>query len=110
MKARHCRITDTDIRSTLASYMRVTVQVVPEVARAILRGKPLKEASSEVSAVADRLAASIKPLHHEVDDETSASYLTLEVTDRATADQAVNQLLRCRDVRAAFVKPRATAP
>jgi hypothetical protein len=90
--------------------MRIIVQVAPQVARAIHRGKPLKEACSEVSAVADRLAASIKPLHPEVDDETLATYFTLEVTDRATADQAVQQLLRCRDVRAAYVKPRATAP
>jgi hypothetical protein len=93
--------------------MRVTVQVAPKVARAILRGKPLKEVCSEVSAVADQLATSIKPLHHDVDDEKSASYLTLEVTDRATADHAIQQLLRCRGVLGAFVKPlatRATAP
>jgi hypothetical protein len=90
--------------------MRIIVQVAPQVARAIRRGMSFGEACSEVSAVAYRLGASIKPLHPEVDDETLGSYFTLEVTDRATAKQAVQQLLRCRDVRAAYVKPRAAAP
>lgn len=90
--------------------MRIIVQVAPEVARALHRGKPLHKACSEMSAVADRLSSSIQPLHPDVDDETLASYFTLEVPDRTTADQTVQQLLRCRDVRAAYVKPRAAAP
>lgn len=82
--------------------MEITIKLAPEVACAIYRGKPLKEACPEVSAVADRLSTSLKP--HTPPDQ----YFTLEVPDRATADQIVKQLDGCcSHVLAAYWKPRA---
>lgn len=110
MNMRFYCIAEASIKSMLEISMRIIVQVTPQVARAIHRGKPIKEVCPEVSAVAERLSTSIKPLHPGDADETAASYFTLEVPDRATADQIVERLKSCRDVRAAFWKPRAAAP
>lgn len=90
--------------------MRLIVQVAPQVVRQLHRGKPLKSALSDVSAVAESLSLPIRPLHPNVDDEALESYFVVDVPNEEVGEEAAKRIRRCRGIRAAYLKPAASLP
>jgi hypothetical protein len=74
--------------------MRITVQLVPELAKA-----------SEIARLADDLGISFRALHPGTDDPALASYFVVDVPDSGATQDIVTRLRHSPAVRAAYVKP-----
>jgi hypothetical protein len=89
--------------------MEITLQVRPDVARALQRGPPSAESQELLKAAAD-LGVSLEPIHPGAEDPLLISYFTVAVSDPASVEEVVNRLRQCRAVEAAYVKPPDALP
>ncbi|MGH9881298.1 MAG: hypothetical protein ACRD6N_07665 [Pyrinomonadaceae bacterium] len=88
----------------------ITLQVRPEVARALQhRGQPSAE-SEELLKTAANLGVSLEPIHPGTEDPILISYFTAAVADPDSVEQVLDRLRQCRAVEAAYVKPPDALP
>lgn len=85
--------------------MTITVQVAPELARALRQAGPASGPAAELQRVADELRVSFRPLHPGTDDLTLSSYLVVDVSDPAVVERVIARLRQNPAVKAAYVKP-----
>jgi hypothetical protein len=85
--------------------MTITVQVAPELARALCNGAPASGPAAELRRIADELRVSFRPLHPGTDDLTLSSYLVVDVSDPALVERVLARLRQNPAVKAAYVKP-----
>lgn len=85
--------------------MTITVQVVPELARALRHPGSSSGQTAELERIADELHVSFRPLHPGTDDPTLGSYLVAEVSDPAVVEHVIARLRQNPAVKAAYVKP-----
>jgi hypothetical protein len=85
--------------------MTITIQIAPELARALRHRGPGMGPAAEFERLADELKFSFRPLHPGTDDLTLSSYLVVDVSDPATAERVIARLRQSPAVKAAYVKP-----
>lgn len=101
----------TKLPSSAACHMQVTVQVDPEVARSLTKGRRAAgRGASKLCRTLDSLSLDLFPLHPGADSENLGSYFAVDVPDAKTAKRVVRRLRPCRGIRAAYVKPVDTLP
>jgi hypothetical protein len=90
--------------------MEVTIQVRPDVARALDKRGPPTAASRELLQAAAELGLTLVPLHPGVEVAPLSTYFHARVQDYAAAEQVIGRLLQCPAVEAAYVKPLDAMP
>lgn len=85
--------------------MTITVQVAPELARALRQQEGSAGPAKEFERLAADLNVSFRALHPNTDDVTLSSYLVADVSDAGEAERVVARLRQSPVVRAAYVKP-----
>lgn len=90
--------------------MQVMVKTSEEVARNLHQQSPPTDESQELLKITEELEVSMKQLYPGVDDPVLSTYFTVEVIDRAAAEELINRLLQCSAVEAAYVKPPDELP
>lgn len=85
--------------------MTITVQVAPELARALRHPGSSSGEVAELERIADELHVSFRPLHPGTDDPTLGSYLVVDVSDPAVVERVIARLRQNPAVKAAYVKP-----
>jgi hypothetical protein len=90
--------------------MEITLQLKPNVARALTNREPLTEDSDELLKTAAELHLSLVPLHPGVEDPQLTTYFTAEVADHAQVQEVISRLRQCHAVEAAYVKPQDAMP
>jgi len=90
--------------------MEITLQLKPNVARALANREPLTEDSDELLKTAAELHLSLVPLHPGVEDPQLTTYFTAEVADHAHVQEVISRLRQCHAVEAAYVKPQDAMP
>lgn len=88
----------------------VVVQVRPEAARELSGQRFESHGAKEVAETVSALGASLAQMHPGVSDTTLAQYFTVEVPEEAAAKEAVDRLMNCEAVEAAYVKPSDEMP
>jgi hypothetical protein len=90
--------------------MQVILRVRPELALA-LHGRQLSSSESEeILQTATELGVTLSPMHPGTEDPSLASYFTIEVPERATAEEVIARLNHCHGVEAAYLKPPDELP
>jgi hypothetical protein len=90
--------------------LEITVQLKPKAAAEFTHEAQPTPETEQLARSLKELGLSLQPMHPGQGDPTLASYFTIEVPDRKTADRAL-EALRGRDaVEAAYVKPAAEHP
>jgi hypothetical protein len=88
----------------------ITLQVRPEVARALQQlGQPAAESEELLQTVAD-LNVSLQPIHPGTEDPILISYFTVAVSDPDSVERVLDRLRQCRAVEAAYIKPPDALP
>ena len=90
--------------------VRITVQVSPEVARALHHRAPATAVSQGIARVLESLSVPLEPLHPDTDDEILSSYFAADVPDATAAQAVISQLRPLPGVQAAYVKPPDELP
>ncbi|HEU5170772.1 MAG TPA: hypothetical protein VFU46_09545 [Gemmatimonadales bacterium] len=85
--------------------MTITVQVAPELARALRHRGPPSAQTAELERIATELGVSFRPLHPDTDDVTLSSYLVVDVSDPDLAERVMARLRQSPAIKAAYVKP-----
>lgn len=90
--------------------MKVNVQVLENVARALpQRNSPTAE-SEELLRLIETFGLTLEPTHRDTDDPNLQSYFTVEVPDNSTAQRLIARLQQSEAVVAAYVKPPDELP
>lgn len=88
----------------------ITLQVRPEVARALQhRGQPSTE-SEDLLQTAANLGVRLEPIHPGTEDPILMSYFTAAVADPDSVERVLDRLRQFRAVEAAYVKPPDALP
>jgi hypothetical protein len=97
---------------TMASddAIRITIQVRPDVARALQGLLPSSPEAEEVARAAAELGTVLEPIHPGVDDPHLETYFTVEVADPAAADRLLEEFGANPAIEAAYIKPSDAAP
>jgi hypothetical protein len=97
---------------TMASEdaVRITIQVRPDVARALQGRLPNSPEATEVARAAAELGTVLEPIHPGVDDPHLETYFTVDVADSAAADRLLEELGANPAIEAAYIKPPDAAP
>ena len=90
--------------------MEITLQLKPDVARALANRGPRTKDLDELLNTAADLHVSFMPLHPRVEDPQLTTYFTTEVADPANVQEVISRLRQCRAVEAAYVKPQDAMP
>jgi len=85
--------------------MTITVQVTPELARALCDKGASSGAAKELEGIAHELDLSFRPLHPDTNDPILSSYLVVDVSDPAVEQRVLTRLRQSPAVKAAYVKP-----
>ncbi len=88
----------------------ITLQVRPDVSRALQQRGPPSAESEELLKTAANLGVSLEPIHPGAEDPLLISYFTVKVTDPDSVELVVDRLRQCRAVEAAYVKPPDALP
>jgi hypothetical protein len=88
----------------------VIVQVRPEAARELSGQRFESPGAKEVAETVSALGSSLEQMHPGVSDATLAQYFTVQVPEESAARDAVDRLLNCEAVEAAYVKPSDEMP
>ena len=97
---------------TMASddAIRITIQVRPDVARALQGLLPSSSEAEEVARTAAGVGAVLEPIHPGVDDPRLETYFSVGVADPAAADRLLEELRANPAIEAAYIKPPDAAP
>lgn len=90
--------------------MQITVQLRADIARALAERSPPTADTNELREVLSRFGLTLQPLHPGTDDPELQSQYWLDVSEQATAEQVINQLLQLKATEAAYLKPRDEMP
>jgi hypothetical protein len=101
---------DTGPVQTGNDGVRITVQVAPDVARALAGVEPPSRAAQRLIDVASRRTSSLEPVHPGVDDPSLATWFTLTVRTPNDAERLLDELLEDPAVEAAYIKPTDFPP
>jgi hypothetical protein len=88
----------------------VILQVRPEAARELGGQRFETPGAKEVAETVHALGASLEQMHPGVSDMNLAQYFTVQVPEETAATEAINRLLNCEAVEAAYVKPSDEMP
>ena len=88
----------------------VILQVRPEAARELGRQRFETPGAKEVAETVNAMGASLEQMHPGVADATLAQYFTVEVPEETAAKEAIDRLMNCEAVEAAYVKPSDELP
>ena len=97
---------------TMASddAIRITLQVRPDVARALQGLLPSSSEAEEVARTAAELGTVLEPMHPGVDDPHLETYFSVAVADPTAADRVLRELRANPAIEAAYIKPSDAAP
>lgn len=87
----------------------VVVQLSPDVARAIHEGDS-SDAAETLQALLDDMNVAMNPMHPNTRDPLLIPYFTVDVSDRAKAEQVVAELNELPFVEGAYIKPPDALP
>jgi hypothetical protein len=88
----------------------ITLQVRPEVARALQHRGPPSAESEDLLKTAASLGVSLELIHPGAEDPTLISYFNVAVSDPNSVELVIDRLRECRAVEAAYVKPPDALP
>ncbi|MDQ4130321.1 MAG: hypothetical protein M3133_04920 [Actinomycetota bacterium] len=88
----------------------MSVQLRPEVARALQGLGPPVPSAEELARTADGLGVSIRPVHPGAEDPLLLPHFSVDVEDPETAERVAATLREREAVEAAFHKPQAELP
>ena len=90
--------------------MQLTTRVRSDVASVLHHRRAAAPGSEELLQAAEELGMVLEPVHPNAEDPHLAPYFTVEVSDPATAEQAISRLQDCEAVEAAYLKPPDEMP
>ena len=90
--------------------IRITVQVRPDVARALQGPRSRSPEAEETERAAAELGTVLEPMHPGIADPVLATYFTVEVADPAAAERLLEELGANPAIEAAYIKPPDEAP
>ena len=90
--------------------MNITLQIQPEVAKALRHRDVTSPAASKLLGAAKELGVAITPIHPDTADAELSTYFTTTAPDRAAAREVIERLRSCDGVSAAYIKPAASLP
>jgi hypothetical protein len=88
----------------------VSVQLRPDVARALQGLGPPVAPAEELAQTAHRLGVSLRPVHPGAENPLLLSHFTVEVGDSEAAERVAAELRKSAAVVGAFRKPPAELP
>lgn len=101
---------DTGPLHTGNDDVSITVQVIPEVARALAGDDTPSEDAQRFIDAASRRTTSLEPVHPGVDDPSLATWFTLTVRTADDAERLLDELRDDPAVEAAYIKPTDFPP
>jgi len=90
--------------------LRVCIQVDASVARALRKHDESNTEADEVRTRAEHLDLLVWPMHPDSEDASLIEFLMADVPDRETGERVVTELMKCRGVKGAYLKPADELP
>jgi hypothetical protein len=87
--------------------VEISVEVSPDVARALHKQAPPTEASEDLLRLVESLGHTLEPMHPGTTDPTLIPFFKLQVPDQAAADAAIAALLASEGIEGAYAVPPA---
>ena len=99
--------TSTDVIGSReeVTKMQVTVQVSPDVARALHQRGPPTADSQALLRMIETFGLTLEAMHLDTDDPNLQSYFLVKVPDHATAQRLIVHLKESKAVEAAYLQP-----
>lgn len=88
----------------------ITLQVRPEVARALQHRAQSSAESEDLLQTAANLGVRLEPIHPGIEDPILMSYFTAAVADPDSVERVLDRLRQSRAIEAAYVKPPDALP
>lgn len=90
--------------------MKVIVQIRKEVAAELRKAEPQESVVGAVANVLKKLQVDLRPLHPTVEDESLRTIFVVTAANAEVGGEVVNQLRKCRDIEAAYIKRASEEP